>query len=203
MNDDKKEEVKKILEQAGKKKNNGGEITVSGDHNIVGNGNSMVVTERYVVKQKAEPKPGEKHITEQQVRRLHDLKDEIIRLEQIAKRNPATHQRVWAAFNKAMGIGSMRMLPIDKFSKGEAYLLAWIGRLNNTASVESKDYEESKKRKLTYIRVNMRKLPIEEKVKNYMRTNFGVESTKNLPDLEAIKKVYSYVASLKKALSAK
>lgn len=49
----------------------------------------------------------------------------------------------------------------------------------------------------------MRKLPIEEKVKNYMRTNFGVESTKNLSDLEAIKKVYSYVASLKKALSAK
>ena len=112
-------------------------------------------------------------------------------------------KRVWAAFNKAMGIGSMRMLPLNKFTRGEAYLLEWIGRLNSTASVESKDYEESKKRKLTYIRVNMRKLPIEDRVKSYMQANYGVESTKDLPDLYAIKKVYYYVASLKKALAAK
>lgn len=203
MSDDKKKEIKEILGQAAAKRDNGGDILVSGDRNIVGNGNSMVITEKHVIKQKAEPKPGKEHITEQQVRRLHDLKDEIIRLEQIAKRNPATHQRVWAAFNKAMGIGSMRMLPLNKFTRGEAYLLEWIGRLNSTASVESKDYEESKKRKLTYIRVNMRKLPIEDRVKSYMQANYGVESTKDLPDLYAIKKVYYYVASLKKALAAK
>jgi hypothetical protein len=81
--------------------------------------------------------------------------------------------------------------------------LEWIGRLNSTAFVESKDYEESKKRKLTYIRVNMRKLPIEDRVKNYMQANYGVESTKDLPDFDAIKKVYNYVASLKKALADK
>ena len=203
MSDDKKKEIKEILGQAAAKRDNGGDILVSGDRNIVGNGNSMVTTEKHVIKQKAEPKPGKEHITEQQVRRLHDLKDEIIRLEQIAKRNPATHQRVWAAFNKAMGIGSMRMLPLNKFTRGEAYLLEWIGRLNSTASVESKDYEESKKRKFTYIRVNMRKLPIEDRVKSYMQANYGVESTKDLPDLYAIKKVYYYVANLKKALAAK
>ena len=117
MSDDKKKEIKEILGQAAAKRDNGGDILVSGDRNIVGNGNSMVITEKHVIKQKAEPKPGKEHITEQQVRRLHDLKDEIIRLEQIAKRNPATHQRVWAAFNKAMGIGSMRMLPLNKFTR--------------------------------------------------------------------------------------
>ena len=174
-------------------------IAINGNSNVVGNGNTVVVTEKHVTRTKAEPRPGVEHITESQVRKLHDLKDKIVELEGLTKKNPATHQRVWTAFNKKMGIGSMRMLPAAKFKAGEKYLQTWIGRLTGSKTAEKKAATTVEKTKLSYIRTNMRKLDCEEKVRDYIEKNFGVRSTTELPDLDAIKKVYNYIASLKRA----
>jgi hypothetical protein len=173
-------------------------VNVRGNNNIVGNGNAIVITERHVTVTRAEPRPGVEHITEDQVRRLHDLKDEIVRLEALTKRNPASHQRVWATFNKKMGIGSMRMLPKGKFAAGEKFLAAWVGRLTASRTAERDLTSEVAKRKLAYVRTNMKKLDCEERVRTYMEKNFGVRSTTQLENLEQIKRVYIYIAGIKK-----
>lgn len=200
MDNDRKQTVASLLASVAAEDNEPpiGAVEIRGNNNIVGNGNAIVITERHVTLTRAEPRPGIEHITEAQVRRLHDLKDEIVRLEALTKRNPASHQRVWATFNKKMGIGSMRMLPKGKFAAGEKFLSAWIGRLTTSKTAERDLTSEVAKRKLAYIRTNMKKLDCEERVRNYMERNFGVRSTTQLETLEQIKRVYIYIAGLKK-----
>ena len=73
-------------------------------------------------------------ITESQVRRLHDLKDEIVRLEARvgSKSFRVISSHVWWSLNKAMSVGSMRKIPSEKFTLAERHLEAWIARLNAT-----------------------------------------------------------------------
>ncbi|SHH34233.1 hypothetical protein [Desulfofustis glycolicus] len=199
MTSDIKDKVVSLLKESrsDREKHNDHRITINGNANAVGNGNTIILTEKHITKTKAEPKPGKEHINESQVRKLHDLKDKIIELERITKKNPASHQKVWSVFNKKMGIGSMRMLPSAKFKAGEKFLNGWIGRLTSSRMAEKKARDTVEKTKLKYIRTNMRKLNCEERVRDYMDKNFGVRSTTDLPDLGAIKQVYSFVASIK------
>lgn len=71
-------------------------------------------------------------ITESQVRRLHDLKDEIVRLEFCvgSKSRRFRASNVWWSLNRAMNVGSMRKIPVGKFAHAERYLESWIARLN-------------------------------------------------------------------------
>lgn len=176
-------------------------VHIAGDGNIVGNGNTVIKTEKVTTKTTATPIPGAEHITESQIRVLHDLKDEIIRLESLAKKDPATAQRVWSAVNKSCGVGSMRMIPLEKFNKAEKFLRQWIGRLTDTKSVKNKDPEGVRKSRIRYIQTNMKKLGIEDPVRAYMHEHFDASSLKDL-DLPALEKVYHYVASKKRSLKA-
>jgi hypothetical protein len=172
-------------------------ITISGNGNVIGNGNSVVVTEKHVTVTKVIPKPGAEHITETQVARLHELKNEIIRLEQLAKKTPATHHKVWASFNKKMKIGRMRMLPLEKFKDGEKFLLTWMNGLLSTKSAAKKDPEGTRRQYLGKIHARMQDPAIEQKVRAYLQKNFNTNSLANLPDLEDVKRVYRYTAGLK------
>jgi len=170
----------------------------NGDGN--GIGNTIIKTERVTNKTIATPKPGDEHITEEQVRKLHDLKDEILKLEKLGKRDPATAQRVWAALNKAMGVGAMRMIPAAKFRAAEKYLQSWIGRLMDGKTVQKKAAGAVESRRIAYIQTNMKKLDIEERVRDYMAKHFQVRLLKDLPDPSAMERVYRYVASVKREL---
>ncbi|MDP3428968.1 MAG: hypothetical protein Q8R89_01410, partial [Desulfomicrobium sp.] len=155
-------------------------------------------TEKYSTKVVVKPVQGVEHITETQVRRLHDLKDKVIKLELLAKKNPVTHQQVWSKVNKACGVGRMRMIPLDKFKTAEKCLLQWIGRLNDTKSVKKKDPGTVRNSRLAYIHAKMKSLDIEDQVREYLVKNFDVDSMKDLNQLE-LEKVYRYVASKKPA----
>lgn len=170
----------------------------NGDGN--GIGNTIIKTEKVTNKTIATPKPGDEHITETQVRKLHDLKDEIIKLEALGKRDPATAQRVWGALNKTMGVGAMRMIPASKYRAAEKYLQGWIGRLMDAKSVQKKAAGTVESRRISYIQTNMKKLNVEERIRDYMEKHFQVRSLKELPDAAALERVYRYVASVKKEL---
>lgn len=177
-------------------------INVSGgDGN--GIGNTIVKLEKLVTRTIAKPNPGVEHITESQVRKLHDLKDEIVKLEAAAKRDPATPQRVWARLNKAMDVGAMRMIPAAKFRAAEKFLQVWIGQLMDRPAVQKKEAPTVAARRIAYIQTNMKKLGIEDRVRDYMESRFGVRSLKDLPDAAALERVYRYVASVKKDLAAR
>lgn len=170
--------------------------TGNGDGN--GIGNTIIKTERVTTKTIATPKPGAEHITEAQVRKLHDLKDEIIKLESLGKRDPATAQRVWGSLNKAMGVGAMRMIPASKARDAEKHLQSWIGRLMDGKTVQKKAAGTVETHRISYIQTNMKKLNAEERIRDYMEKHFNVRSLKELPDAAALERVYRYVASVKK-----
>lgn len=176
----------------------GNVVSISGNGNIVGNGNTVIKTERYITKTIARPVPGAEHITESQVARLHELKDDILRLEALSKKDPATPQRIWSAVNKTCGVGSMRMIPLEKFKKAEKFMLQWRARLTDAKSTKKKDPDGVRKSRLAYIHANMKKLAIEEIVRTYMREKFDTSSLKDL-DLPALEQVYHYVASKKRS----
>ena len=178
-------------------------IEINGDGNLVGDNITYIKADRHTTKVRADPKPGVEHIDESQVRRLHDLKDEIVRLEALAKKDPATHQRVWSALNKKMRVGAMRMIPQTKFKAAEKFLLTWIGQLTGRPAVQKKDPAGVEKRRITFIQTNMKKLDAEDRIRDYMEKHFGVRSLKQLPDLAALEKVYRYVASLRNRANKK
>lgn len=173
-------------------------VVNAGDGDGHGIGNTIIKTERHVTKTIAEPRPGIEHITEDQVRKLHDLKDEIVRLEALGKQNPATPGRVWSALNKKMRVGAMRMIPLDKFSSAQKYLQEWIGQLSGRPAVQKKDPEGIRKRRIGYIQGNMKKMDCEADVRDYMEKHFSVRSLTELPDAVALERVYRYVAGRKK-----
>lgn len=177
--------------------------------NIIGNhgdgngiGNTIIKTERVVTRTVATPQPGVEHITEDQVAKLHALKDEIIKLEALAKRDPATPQRVWAALNRKMGVGAMRMIPASKFRAAVTFLQAWLGQLTDRPAVQKKAPDVVAKRRIAYIQTNMKKLDCESRVRDYMEKHFGVRSLTELPDADAMERVYRYVAGVKKESGA-
>lgn len=172
-------------------------IQVAGDGNVVGDNNTVIKTEKIVRKTIAKPAPGTEHITEAQVARLHALKDEILKLEAVAKRDPATPQRVWAALNKKMGVGAMRMIPATRFKAAEKYLLTWIGQLMDRPATQKNAPDTVRKRRIDYIQTNMKTLDCEERVRDYMEKHFGVRSLTELPTPAALERVYRYVAGLK------
>ncbi|SMH62879.1 hypothetical protein [Azospirillum agricola] len=177
------------------------EVAVSGNI-ITGNNNSFTVikTERVVRKEIAIPQPGTEHITEAQMGKLHALVSEIVRVETLTKREPATFQRVWGALRMKMKVGSNRMIPVGKFSMAERYLQQWLGRLSGTAAAQKED-DGLRSRRIKYIQTNMRKLGFEERVRGYMDGQFHVSSLSDL-SIEQIEKVYRYVAGLKKSLGS-
>lgn len=176
-------------------------VTISGNHGDGnGIGNTIIKTERVVTRTIAKPQPGTDHITEDQVAKLHALKDQIIQLEALAKRDPATPQRVWAALNRKMGVGAMRMIPAVKFAAAVKYLQTWIGQLTDRPAVQKKAPDAVAKRRITYIQTNMKKLDCETRVRDYMEKHFGVRSLTELPGADAMERVYRYVASIKKTV---
>lgn len=171
-------------------------VNISGDGNIVGNGNTIVNTERHTTRTIAKTEPGTEHITEAQVRRLHDLKDEIIRLENIAKKRPATYQSVWVRVNKLCGVATMRLIPLEKFKKAETFMLQWIARLTGTKSVKKKDPNTVRTSRLRAIHAKMRAQGTEEAVRAYMRKKFSKDSMSDLTP-EELEQTYRYTMSKK------
>ncbi|MDR1528894.1 MAG: hypothetical protein LBS40_00485 [Burkholderiales bacterium] len=173
-----KKQIEEIIEGADSEKMASGaiNITSTGSGDGVGIGNTIIKTERVVQKIVATPKPGITEITEEQVARLHFLVDEIVRLESIGKQKPKTIQSVRNSLNRKMKVGAMRMMPLEKFPAAEKFLMTWIGRLTSQKTVQKKDADNVRKRKISYIQINMKKLDCEERVRRYMEENFGTRS---------------------------
>ncbi|MBF0334598.1 MAG: hypothetical protein HQL40_13295 [Alphaproteobacteria bacterium] len=174
-----------------------GAVTITGDGVVVGDGNRVVVikTEKVIRRVRAVPVPGDEHITEAQVAKLHELVRQIVEMEQLVKRSPASKDRVWGALNRRMCVGAMRMIPVEKFPAAEKYLREWLGRLNSTKTAVKRDPEHQKKR-IIAIQTVMKRHGLEERVRGYMRKTFCCGSLKEL-DHEALERVYRYSMRIK------
>lgn len=124
-------------------------VVVSGDGNIVGNGNTVIVrpVRKRVV---ANVQPGSVHISDAQAARLQQLVGDI------AASGLATHQKVWAALARRYTIPQYRLLPAASFDDAERYLVRWIAR----AAPAATDEGAARTKHIAYIKTNQRKLGV-------------------------------------------
>lgn len=158
---------------------------------------NMVTTQRYVTTTKADVKPGVEHITEKQAAKLTELVKTILELEGKVKKKPASYRSVWGALNSHCGVTKYRLIPLDLYPKAEKYLYQWIGRLNSTATAKNKDNSEWRKRKYSYIKINIKGM--ESWFEAYLFKKFQVSSIADLTDDE-LDTAYKAVAAKKRSL---
>lgn len=155
----------------------------------------MVSTQKHVTHTKAEVRPGEQHISENQAATLTALVQEIVELETKLKKNPKTFRSVWGALNAHCGVAKYLLIAAEDYEKAEKYLRQWIGRLNSMASAPTADNDAWRKRRYAYIKINTK--DDEAWLKSYMRKNFKVESLTEISDDE-LDRTYRAVASRKR-----
>ncbi|AKE69864.1 helix-turn-helix domain-containing protein [Pseudomonas aeruginosa] len=155
----------------------------------------MINTPRYVTNTKAEVKPGEDHISEEQAAKLTTLVSDIVELEQRVRKAPKSFRGVWASLNAHCGVTRYRLIPAKDFAKAEKYLYTWIGRLNSSSKAATSDNDTWRKRRFAYIKINTK--DDEEWLAAYLRKTFKVSSIKELDDA-SLDRTYRAVASRKR-----
>jgi hypothetical protein len=198
MSEKKKGELIQLFKD-GAKSEPGSSVSISGNSNVVGDNNTVVKTDTYVHKVKAEPKPGEEHITNEQVSLLKGLVAEIVSLEKKLKKKPRHYRSVWTSLfrhvsknKKHPEHSAVRLIPAELFDKSEKYLRQTIGRLSSMKSAKKKD-SDWRKRKYAYIKINVKKHQLESRLDKYLRENHNVESISELTD-KGLELTYASVA---------
>lgn len=147
-----------------------------------------------VNKVKAEVKPNDEHINDEQAFVLSRLVDEIVEMEKLVRKKPKSHVAVRSALNAHCRVPSYRLIPIEKYDKAEKYLRMWMGRLNSAKSAPKKDNNQWRNRRYAYIKINTKETP--EWLDNYLHKNFNADSLTELDDKQ-LDKVYRAVSSKK------
>ena len=138
--DEKKAEIIDFLARTGKqRKSEQPAVSVRGDGNIVGNNNTYIHTEKVVKEVKAEVRPGEEHITDEQAAAIQARVGEIVELEKATKRRPKSFAAVYGALNKAFKAPKYRLHKRENYPAIEKYLREWIGRLSRSAGAKRND----------------------------------------------------------------
>jgi len=174
-------------------------VSINRSTNVIGivNGGTVnqIKTDKHVTTVKAEVKPGDEHITQEQAATLTALVNEIVELESKLKQKPKTHRSVWGSLNAHMSVTRYLLIPAMGYDKAEKYLRQWIGRLNSMSSAPIKDGDAWRKRKYAYIKINSKNDPAI--VERYIAKNFSASSLSDLSNDE-LEKVYRYVAAKKR-----
>lgn len=155
----------------------------------------MVSTQKHVTHTKAEVRPGEQHISENQAAKLTALVNEIVELEAKLKKSPKGFRSVWGALNAHCGVTRYLLIASEDYDKAEKYLRQWIGRLNSMASAPVADNDAWRKRRYAYIKINTKN--DEAWLTAYLRKSFKAESLSDISD-DDLDRTYRAVASRKR-----
>lgn len=172
------------------------QINVEGFINIVGNNNNVAGRDIFInssIKKRFEFTPTEDHISSTQSSKLKTIVDDIVELEKKTRQKPKSHQAIWSAFNRHMGVTYYRETPRDQFNKAEAYLMKWKGRLQSQKKFINSETDDWRKKRFSaiYARAKSKLSWGKEDVQNYILGKYGVDSLKHLSN-DDLEKVYKY-----------
>lgn len=141
--------------------------------------------------------PGD--LTEAQAARLQQLVEEIVNLENTAKRAPRSYAAVWNALKKKFKVAYYRKIREEDFEKAEAYLKIWKGRLMSSRQVRKKDNDLYRKERYKGIftvatkELGWRKADVD----NFIFEEYGRRSIRDLTD-EELERLYKKVFQMKR-----
>lgn len=168
-------------------------VKAGGDVNV-GKEVKVIKTEKVV--EKHEWVPGENAITAQQARRLQELVEQIVELEQIVSLKPKSYGAVWSAFKKKFKVPTYKALPKERFPEAEAYLMRWIGRLKSRLAYADPERWRKDRRKAIYFTAVKVLGMTDEEFRDLMQARYGVRRLHDLDD-DQLESFYRYLMNLK------
>lgn len=162
----------------------------------VGNNNNNVnITSQSVV---LNPKirPGEHHLSSEQAHTIRQLVNDIVQAEKHSKKTPRNHAAVWTSLKRKFKFSKYELVEQHKYDEIVSYLRQTLGRLKRSKQArKAPDWRTSRYR---YIYTKIKEQALLEWKDEYLESNFGVGSMKDLSDSE-LQAFYDVVASKSKA----
>jgi len=118
------------------------------------------------------------------IKRLHELKDEIVALELDTDKQMVA-RKVWKTLTGAMHVASMRQIPATKSAAAESYLKGWVSRLK-------RDEVRHEIREAVSSTEQMAKLEA------YVADHWPGKTLDTLPSMDALTRTRRFLAVLKK-----
>lgn len=174
---------------------NDSSISVIGNGNIVGNGNTVIHTREVIHRPVVVVKTGDGVITASQKARLKELINQWVLVRNAVKKSEFSHAAAWSALKKKARVNKYDEIKTEDFSAIESWILRQIATINSMPSAPKKAPGWRNSR-LKAIHARSRQLDLDEKRKEYMNKNYGVDSLTDLCDSD-LDKVYRWVMSKK------
>jgi hypothetical protein len=174
---------------------NGSAQIAIGNHNTQISGDA-IITDRIVHKIVAEVKPGSEHIDDAQASELLTRIRELADLHNLVKRSSVTPQHYWSRLNRYCKVPKYRLIKAADYPKALAWCLKQRAILGGTKTAQKKD-PHWRNKKIAYIKINVNKLNIEAKYREYLALTFHRLSTAGLDDGQLLQ-AYRWVASQKR-----
>lgn len=193
MDDDKKSNVIDLFKSASKPNRivrSKPTIAVNGDSNIIGDGNTVIKTEKIIHRPKVEVKTGDGVVTSEQKARLQQLVKDWMVARSSVRKSELSYGAAWSSVNKKAGVNSYHEIPSAKFKLVETWLLKQIAIINSMPSAPAKSTQWRSSR-IKGIQSRCTELGIQEKRKAYMLKTFGKDSLTLLSDAD-VDRVYRW-----------
>lgn len=193
MDDEKKSNVIDLFKSASKPKRVARckpTIAVNGDSNIIGNGNTVIKTERIIHRPKVEVKTGDGVVSAEQKARIQQLVKDWMEARNSVRKSELSYGAAWSAVNKKAGVNSYHEIPAEKFKIVETWLLKQMAIVHSMPSAPAKS-TQWRSRRIKGIQSRCTELGIQDKRKSYMLKTFGKDSLIQLSDAD-VERVYRW-----------
>lgn len=172
-------------------------VKITGDHNIVGNGNVVAISPKMV--HRTTVRTGEGVLDAQQKAALQALVREWIESHDAVKKTPLSFAAAWSRLNKAFRVNSYHEIPSTSFDAAKAWVGQQIGRVASMPSAKKKLPGWRAKRIRGIKTTCVKQLGDERAYLPYIQAKFGADSLTDLDD-DQIEKVYRHVMRRKRTV---
>lgn len=117
--DKREEEIIKTIQQ-----------NIRGNNNIVASGDVKITTEKIIKKTIVSTDPGGKHITNETARKIKELVDQFIELNEDAGKNPSeAAKKIWSKLKKEFNVTTYKEIGIERSKEAIDWLYAQISMM--------------------------------------------------------------------------
>lgn len=173
-------------------------VRIEGDHNIVGDGNTVIHTQ--TVRRVNRIDPSKSELTSAQRLRLRELVNEWVAVHNRVRlrARPLTHAAAWSSFQRKFRVNSYHDLPADRFDEACRWLQKRRAMIDGMKTAPARD-EAWRKRQIAYIKARCKnQLGDEYAYLPYITKRFGKTSLADLAD-EELARTKAYIAHKKTA----
>lgn len=165
-------------------------IEINGHSNIVGDGNTVIKTEKIIHRPKVTVAPGTDVISEAQKVALLTLRGEWIAVHDSVKQKKLTIAAAQGRINKQAGVTSYHLIPVAAYDSLIKWIKKQIALVHAMPSAPAKSTAWRSSR-IKGIQSRCNELGIQDKRKAYMLKTFGKDSLTLLSDAD-VEKVYRW-----------